>query len=140
MAYADKDSEEYKAIEVLLKGPEYPLPEELHFNDKDGHPRQHARIRWWVGDGANGKEQLEFGGAPLNDNQIDILRNMKLKDVSRTTDKPVFFGHYWLNQEKPTPMSQKSACVDYSVAKGGKLVAYRWNGEDELTEENFVWC
>jgi hypothetical protein len=29
--------------------------------------------------------------------------------------------------------------MDYSVAKpGGKLVAYRWNGERELSREKFI--
>jgi hypothetical protein len=31
------------------------------------------------------------------------------------------------------------ACVDYSVAKGGILVAYRWDGEKKLSHKNFVW-
>ena len=50
---------------------------------------------------------------------------------------PVFFGHYWLNGN-PTLLSDKVACVDYSVAKGGKLVAYRWDGESVLSEQNFI--
>jgi hypothetical protein len=33
------------------------------------------------------------------------------------------------------------ACLDYSIAAegGGKLVAYRWEGEQELSEEKFVF-
>ena len=51
---------------------------------------------------------------------------------------PVFLGHYWLTGE-PTPLEQHVACLDYSVAmRGGKLVAYRWNGEQELREDAFV--
>jgi hypothetical protein len=30
-------------------------------------------------------------------------------------------------------------CVDYSVAKKGKLVAYRFDGETELKKEKFCW-
>jgi hypothetical protein len=29
-------------------------------------------------------------------------------------------------------------CLDYSVAKGGELIAYRWNGEQELTPAGLV--
>ena len=37
---------------------------------------------------------------------------------------PVFFGHYWLKE--PVIMEHpKSYCLDYSVAKGGKLIAAR---------------
>jgi hypothetical protein len=49
------------------------------------------------------------------------------------TEPPVFVGHYWLPPGRPEPLASNVACVDYSVAKdGGKLVAYRWDGEDVL--------
>lgn len=35
-------------------------------------------------------------------------------------------------------MTTNAACLDYGVWKGGKLVAYRWDGESELTAEKFV--
>ena len=41
-----------------------------------------------------------------------------------TSDKPVFFGHYWLNGI-PKIVNEHAICLDYSVAKGGKLVAAR---------------
>ena len=52
--------------------------------------------------------------------------------------KPVFVGHYWLTGT-PERLSNKVACVDYSVAKGGKLVAYRWDGELELDNSKLEW-
>ena len=52
---------------------------------------------------------------------------------------PVFLGHYWMEGE-PKPLAANIACLDYSVAKpGGKLVAYRWNGERRLERDSFVW-
>ena len=51
---------------------------------------------------------------------------------------PVFFGHYWLRAESPTRLAANVACLDYSVAKGGSLCAYRWDGERELDDEKFV--
>jgi hypothetical protein len=50
---------------------------------------------------------------------------------------PVFFGHYWL-QGQPRPQASNVACVDYSVARWGRLVAYRWDGETALDAEKFV--
>ena len=49
---------------------------------------------------------------------------------------PVFIGHYWMSG-KPELQSPKVACVDYSAAKDGPLVAYRWDGEQELDESRF---
>jgi len=51
---------------------------------------------------------------------------------------PVIFGHYWFHKT-PNICSARFACVDYSVANGGPLVAYRWDGEEELTNEKLAW-
>jgi hypothetical protein len=55
------------------------------------------------------------------------------------TAKPVFVGHYWLSAKRPELLAENVACLDYSVAKGGLLCAYRWHGEQTLSNENFVW-
>ena len=54
------------------------------------------------------------------------------------SDKPCFIGHYWLSGD-PEPLAANIACLDYSVAKNGKLVAYRWSGESRLTRSNFAF-
>ena len=54
-------------------------------------------------------------------------------------ESPVLMGHYWF-QGEPEVLAHNVACVDYSVAKpGGKLVAYQWDGEQELSNDKFVW-
>jgi len=55
-------------------------------------------------------------------------------------DKPVFIGHYWMSAKNGLCLlADNVTCLDYSVAKGGKLVAYRWSGEEKLNEVNFVY-
>ncbi len=34
--------------------------------------------------------------------------------------------------------THKVACLDWSAAKGGPLVAYRWDGESELADDRLV--
>lgn len=51
---------------------------------------------------------------------------------------PVFFGHYWMTGS-PHVEAPNAACLDFSVANGGAMVAYCWSGEQELTNENVVW-
>jgi len=52
--------------------------------------------------------------------------------------EPVFIGHYWLPDSTPrNPLTPNVACLDYSVAKGGRLTAYRWEGEQVLRPEKF---
>ena len=52
----------------------------------------------------------------------------------------MFVGHYWLSGPRPTLLRHNVACLDWSVAKGGFLCAYRWDGEQVLDEKHFVWC
>jgi hypothetical protein len=38
------------------------------------------------------------------------------------------------------PLTENIACIDYNVAKPkGKLVAYRWDGEQKIDEDKFVY-
>jgi putative SOS response-associated peptidase YedK len=48
-------------------------------------------------------------------------------------------GHYWLTATRPALLAENVACLDYSVAKGGFLCAYRSEGERKLTDGKFVW-
>ena len=54
--------------------------------------------------------------------------------------RPVFVGHSRLSGPRPKLLRHTVACLDWSVAKGGFLCAYRWDGEQVLDEERFVWC
>ena len=54
--------------------------------------------------------------------------------------KPAFVGRYWLSGRQPELLRQNIACVDWSIAKGGFLCAYRWDGERELDAGKFVWA
>jgi hypothetical protein len=51
---------------------------------------------------------------------------------------PVFFGHYWFTGT-PAVCSGQFACLDYSAARDGPLMAYRWDGESALSSEKLAW-
>ncbi|MBF9222355.1 metallophosphoesterase [Hymenobacter ruricola] len=129
-------SEEFRAIEITLKGQETDLPDGRHFFDKDGHRRTRVRTAWWRDPAASTYhdyflERIEA----LADQPVDAAA---LPDASYYQDEtPVFFGHYWLRGE-PRILTPHSVCLDYSVAKGGELVGYRWQGEPALTPEGLV--
>jgi hypothetical protein len=50
----------------------------------------------------------------------------------------IFFGHYNL-QGYPHLTHPLRCCLDFGGAKGGFLTAYRWNGEEFLSESNLLW-
>ena len=130
-----KDTIEFNAIETLLKGAEHKLEDGISFLDKDGHERNEVRIRWWLNDAKNLGE-LAFG---RYENDITELSINSDNLIGYSKDEPpVFIGHYWLN-DTPAPLAANIACLDYSVAKHGKLVAYRWNGEQTLSTDNFTY-
>lgn len=127
-------SSAYEAAEILLKGPEVPLPDGHFFFDKDGHKRQDVRIRWWDPAAVTFRSAalgMEGDEASLPDLPLSTAYHYK-------DDKPVFFGHYWLGGT-PTLSSEHAACLDFSVAKDGFLTAYRWSGERSLSPENIVY-
>jgi hypothetical protein len=49
----------------------------------------------------------------------------------------VLFGHYW-RSGTPKLDTPFFTCLDWSVAKGGALVAYQWSGEQQLEPGHLV--
>jgi hypothetical protein len=132
-----KNQWQYAAIETILKGKEIPLPDGHVFHDKDGNARHDIRVRWW--DQSAGTYLQAYMGPESARTQIpdDEIAGDHLIEYS-TDEPPVFLGHYWMEGD-PKPLAPNIACTDYSVAKpGGKLVAYRWDGERSLESDKFV--
>ncbi len=127
---------EYEAIEILLKGLEQALPDGEFFYDKDGHQRTAMRIQWWKA--PEGLTRSEYGlGIPSSDVPIPLAWSTNFH--YSPTDIPVFIGHYWLRAEQPSLQSPSVCCLDYSVAKAGQLVGYRWQEGTPISNDNFVW-
>ena len=136
-ASCDKGNWQYNAIETILKGKEITLPRGQNFSDKDGNVRHEIRVCWWDQNARTYQEAFmgpEHARTHIPGDEIigDHL-------IGYTHDEPpVFLGHYWLEGD-PEPLSDNIACTDYSVAKpGGKLVAYRWDGETLLLKKKYV--
>ena len=143
LAAGPEGSPLHNAIEIVLKGPEAPVPPGRAFADKEGNERHEFRTRWYMSPVGQSYRSYSLQAEPIeSDDPIS-------KEVAATArpysplEKPVFFGHYWLQcggpLPPPRPLASNVACVDYSVAKGGHLCAYRWDGERELDDSKFVW-
>jgi hypothetical protein len=127
----------YHAIETLLKGPELTLPNFSLLTDKDGTPRHKVRIKWWENNLRTYKQAAvvsEQGKEKLPNSRIPTSENL----ISYPNDAPpVFFGHYWFTGQ-PRVISQNIACLDYSAARTGQLVAYRFTVDaHRLSSVNF---
>ena len=132
-----KDTKLYQAIDQTLKGREMDMPNGLYFHDKDGNHRDRIRIKWW-------ENPVEMTYKSISIIDIDNLPEIKIGtelsnsfNFYKPDEKIVFFGHYWLKGD-PKPFKENVVCLDYSVAKDGKLVSYRYSGEQLLIEENYT--
>lgn len=136
----------YQAVETLLKGPEISLVEHRQppYLDKDGHPRDSARLRWWNGTATTLADLAEISSTfttqhgdpypPLPDIEVS-------QDYVYDEQIPVFYGHYW-RQGEPQHLhdwTDYAASVDFSAVKGGALTAYRWSGETRIDPAHYVW-
>ncbi len=128
---------EWLAMECLTKGVEVDLPAGHTFFDHSNFERSRIRARWWLTHATHYREI-----ALMDDDQLHRIPDLPFADQftpGQTTGSPVFVGHYWLSGT-PGIQTRKVACLDYSAAMDGPLVAYRWDGESELTDKNFIFA
>lgn len=134
----ERGTEKYETIERTLKGKEIILPDGLFFLDKYGQKRRETRTKWWLN--AEGAEynnyfiekKPELEGKKIKEGEIPDNNYYSKNEV------PVFFGHYWMDGE-PVLQTDNVVCLDYSIAKEGKLVAYQHDGEKSLRKEKLKW-
>ncbi len=144
---ARKGSEAFDVIDVLLKGEEIPLPEDHPgIYDKDNNHRKRVRLKWWIPHYKRQNLQTYDQVARVDpdtreklmglDIPGNVLEEIRKKGETRAAS-PIFIGHYWFSGE-PRLLTGTVASLDYSVAKGGPLVCYRWDGEKRPDPEKFV--
>ncbi|HSI83010.1 MAG TPA: metallophosphoesterase [Candidatus Methylacidiphilales bacterium] len=124
---------------VLLNGVELALPEGHFYSDKQGFRRRFIRLRWWEDPRGKTYRQMVFPESETVPPVIIPEEVIRTRFDYPSEAVPVFNGHYWLPDHlERKPLAANIACLDYSVAKGGRLTAYRWDGETELKASNFV--
>jgi len=133
-----KETPLHEAVELTLKGKEIKMPEGLFFMDKDGTRRTEIRIKWWENPSDMTYKSISI--EPLENLPEYPIESTELSsdDYYQSKDKFVFFGHYWLKGE-PSLYKENICCLDYSVAKGGHLAAYRLDEENILDRNKFIY-
>lgn len=123
------------ARKLLTCGVEWELPAGSWIEDKEGHKHPDARLAVWR-HWANDLRDIAIVPAGSEDAVPDIPTPAEHR-LGEVEGAPILFGHHWFSGplKLETP---KVACLDWSAAKGGPLVAYRWDGEAELRHDQLI--
>lgn len=128
----------FEPVEAILKGKEVRLPHGASFRDKDGHEHRATRVKWYEPAEGHTYRTYAMASEPIESDE-PLPHEVIQAAVPYPVDaKPVFVGHYWMQGPRPELLRQNVACVDWSVAKGGFLCGYRWDGEQALDRRKFV--
>jgi hypothetical protein len=126
---------EYDAVQVLLKGIEIQLSGDEAWVDADGNSRNSVRLRWW--ENPRGKRLSDLAIREIQ--SFKTFKGEKYMSLFPGYDidaPPLFIGHYCLDGN-PRLLRSNICCTDYCVYRSQRIVAYRWNGERTLSEDNF---
>lgn len=129
-----KGSEAYEVMCGVTKGMEIELPKGYFFTDQTGKERTDIRLRWWDEHATTYRKAALLPESYMNSMPELLLPNHI--NLGNNSEVPTFLGHYWLTGQ-PGIQNAKTAVLDYSAAGEGPLVAYRWNGEQNLKDEAF---
>ena len=119
------------------KGIDFVLPRDLLIFDDEGRPHRSFRMKWWADPVGKTFKEISL------ESRFDLPKYTVPKEII-SHNKPypkddpiVFFGHYCL-KECCGIFADNLCCVDSCIARTGKLLAYRWDGETKLNKANFV--
>jgi len=131
-----QESSFLRARKLLTCGLELPLPEGKVIRDKAGHEHKEVRIANW----RHLATQLHEVALVTPGQEAQLIGMEWPADlvISAIEGAPIFVGHHWFSGH-PKIESPKLACLDWSAARDGPLVAYRWDGETELSNSKLVW-
>jgi Calcineurin-like phosphoesterase len=137
---ADDRTPAGNARERLLSGVRIALPQGHRYLGRSGEDKYSVRVKWWIDCKNKSYREVALPSSekipaiPIPDDLLPVDHSPYAE-----SEPPVLFGHYWLPPTAtPEPVAPNIACLDYSVAAGGPLVAYSWNGERRLRRDAFV--
>lgn len=139
-ASTESDSFSGAVIDKLTRGTALELPNGETILGKDGLARHMFRTKFWS-DKPQTYNDVVFQPDPLPSDMahrpLSAIEKQKLLHYP-SSELPVFVGHYWMSST-PSPITDNIACLDYSAVKYGKLVAYRMDDEQHLSQDKFIW-
>jgi hypothetical protein len=127
-------------VKHATRGLDLQLPDDMTLTGLDGLQRRFFRCKFWV------PEPRTYADLEFQPDRLPAeVATRELGEQERAqlfyydaAQPPLFIGHYW-QQGRPRRLTANVACLDYSAVKGGRLVAYRMDGERHIDDDKFVW-
>ena len=137
---ADENTFAHQFLHRTTRGMDMLLPNGVVMTSAEGYRRRFFRIKYWCPEAATyGDIQFQPDPLPPEIAELPISAALRQQLCLYGPDQPpLFFGHYW-QDGKPRPQTDNVACLDYSAVNGGRLAAYRMDGESRLSADKFVW-
>jgi len=131
------DSDLTKSIWLLTKGVNLKMPADLRIVNNKGISPRSIRMRWWEKPHDKTFKQMSFE-SKFELPAYTIPREILPQTYPYPDDAPIlFFGHF-CRGKGPYIVKPNVCCVDSCVTGTKKLLAYRWDGEKELSEKNII--
>lgn len=130
-------SEFAHAVRQTTRGIELNLPKDLIIKDAKNIRRTNFRILWWESPHGQTFRHLSYGNRFVLPDYTIPEQILCPFEVYGPDQPLVFFGHYCIGSAPLAP-APNVCCMDGCVAGNGRLVAYRWSGEDIINESHFV--
>lgn len=126
------------AVKQTTRGIEINLPKNLIIKDEKNIRRTNFRIKWWESPHGKTFRELSYGNRFVLPNYTIPEQILYPYDVYEAGEPILFYGHYCINSGNLIARPN-ICCVDNCLAGFGRLAAYRWSGEENLTDANFVY-
>jgi len=126
-----------QAVKQTTRGIELNLPKDLIVKDAKNIRRTNFRILWWESPHGQTFRHLSYGNRFVLPDYTVPEQILFPYEVYEPDQPLVFFGHYCIGSAPLAP-APNVCCLDACIAGNGRLVAYRWSGEDLINESHFV--
>ena len=131
------ESELAQNIWLLTKGLQFKMPRDLRVTNNKGISPRAFRIRWWEEPEGKTFEELSFE-SKFRLPEYTIPPEILPQTLPYPAEAPIlFFGHY-CRKNNDHILKPNICCLDSCIVANKTLLAYRWNGEKVLKEENLI--
>lgn len=131
------ESEVSKRIWLLTKGVYFKMPGDLKIKNNKGVSPRSFRTKWWENPDGKSFGDINFE-SKYNLPDYTIPKQILPPYFPYSENQPpLFFGHY-CRGEGPFIIQPNLCCTDSCVTGTKVLTAYRWNGNQKVSEEGLL--